>query len=39
LKEGLVIRTAAGRKVTERAFEHLELERPRDSADPQQRLL
>ncbi len=32
LKEGLVIRTAAGRKVTERAFEHLELERPRDGA-------
>jgi Holliday junction DNA helicase RuvB len=39
LKEGLVIRTAAGRKVTERAFEHLEMERPRDAADPQQRLL
>jgi Holliday junction DNA helicase RuvB len=39
LKEGLVIRTAAGRKVTERAFEHLDMERPRDAADPQQRLL
>ena len=38
LKEGLVIRTAGGRKVTERAFEHLELERPRD-ADVQPRLL
>jgi Holliday junction DNA helicase RuvB len=38
LKEGLVIRTAAGRKVTHRAFEHLELGVPAES-DAQPRLL